>query len=295
MAYDPATGQWTNEDTSVSGRLTGLMSKNTDYMKQAETQGLMAANKRGLVNSSIAVGAAQAERIKAALPIAQQEASQASQAELQGRQLQSGDVQQQRQITSTEGLAAADIASREKLTGQQIASQEKMQTTQIGATQTLQDREIANAQWAKQFDAATQTALAGMDITSREKMQREGFTQAQVLQASEQQQQQWLAQFDAGTREKLQTLDAQTRQAMQQLDIQSQEKIANLNVNENSRSEAARMATSFEIAYQTSLATIMNNPDIPADTRQTYIDHANTTRDSNLALLEQLFGIDLQW
>jgi hypothetical protein len=55
--------------------MTGLLGKNSDYMKRAETKGLQTANTRGLLNSSLAAGAAQAAAIDAALPIAQQDAS----------------------------------------------------------------------------------------------------------------------------------------------------------------------------------------------------------------------------
>lgn len=298
--YNAETGKWDEdspdvEKNSVQGRMAGLLSTDSDYMKQAETAGLQQANKRGLLNSSIAVGAAESSRIAAALPIASQDSSQANQRQMQGRGLQDSDIQQGKQIASTEKLTGQQLDTQKQLQASQIASTEKQQGTAISANQTLQDREIANSQWSKQFDAATQQALQGVDIASREKMQQAGFTQAQILQQSEQQNQQWLAQFDADTRTKLQGLDAQTRLGLQQLDIQSQEKIANMNVGENQRAEAARMATSFEVAYQGMLATIMNNPDIPADARQSYIDHANTVRQSNLSLVEQMFQIKLEW
>ena len=65
-----------NEATdTVESRMTGLLSQDSDYMRSAETAGRQAAASRGLSNSSMAVGAAEAARINAALPIAQQDAS----------------------------------------------------------------------------------------------------------------------------------------------------------------------------------------------------------------------------
>lgn len=61
--------------STVAGQMTGLLDKGGDYMKRAETKGLQVANKRGLLNSSFAVGAAHGAAIDAALPIAQQDAS----------------------------------------------------------------------------------------------------------------------------------------------------------------------------------------------------------------------------
>lgn len=85
----PSTGEWEEPpeymmDTSeapktvddldtVENRLTGLINKDSDYMKLAETRALQDMNSRGILNSSLAVGAAHAAAIEAALPIAQQD------------------------------------------------------------------------------------------------------------------------------------------------------------------------------------------------------------------------------
>lgn len=62
------------EQSTVESRLTGLLSQNSDYMRSARTTGTQMANRRGMLNTSMAAGASQAEAIKAALPIAQQDA-----------------------------------------------------------------------------------------------------------------------------------------------------------------------------------------------------------------------------
>lgn len=62
-----------NMDT-VQGQMKDLMSQDNSLMKQAKTQGLQQANKRGLLNSSMAVGASQDAMARNALPIAQQDA-----------------------------------------------------------------------------------------------------------------------------------------------------------------------------------------------------------------------------
>lgn len=200
--------------------------------------------------------------------------------------------------------ASGDLDAKSRL--EQFQYQTQLTTQQQLGQQNLQAREIENQKWLSQFDAASREKLQGLDIASREAMQKAGFTQEQALQQAdilakqqaqqvEVQNQQWLAQFDAGTREKLQGLDADVRQSMQSLDLASQQRIADMNVATSQRSDAARMATAMETTYATMLETIANNPDIPADERQKYIDHANTMRDSNLALIEQMFGIDLNW
>lgn len=67
---DPAQWNITPEQT-VSGQIDKTIAQDSPLMQQARTQGLQQANSRGLLNSSMAVGAAQDSVIKNALPIAQ--------------------------------------------------------------------------------------------------------------------------------------------------------------------------------------------------------------------------------
>lgn len=174
MAYNATTGKWEQEDASVSNRVTGLMSKNNPYMQQARTRGMQSANRRGLLNSSMAVGAAEGEAYSAAVPIASQEASQVHQ-----RNMQQG-----------------------------------------------------------QFD------------------------------------------HDAGQLGK---------------QIESQEKLGFANIAAHDREKAAALAAAMENSYAEMFRTIGQNADLPAAVRDKYLQHAGTVRDNNLRLVEQLYGITLDW
>ena len=78
MAYD-ASGKWQAENEGVASRVAAITSGNSDLMKAARTQGLQQAQRRGLGNSSMAVGAAELSALNAATPIASQEAQQIAQ------------------------------------------------------------------------------------------------------------------------------------------------------------------------------------------------------------------------
>lgn len=56
-------------------------------MRSARTEGLKQANRRGLANSSIGIGAARREAISAAAPIASQESQQAMQQDISRSQI----------------------------------------------------------------------------------------------------------------------------------------------------------------------------------------------------------------
>lgn len=196
-----------------------------------------------------------------------------------------------------QGGEQAAIAAALPIASNDAGVYERRELTRVGAENTLglareQGNITSQLQQQNANERLIEQAAAG-DITSRQMAEQAGFTKQ--VQEREIANQQWLAQFDSTSRERLQTLDADTRKLMQQLDVDTQNRIANMNVAASSLADAARMASTFELSYSSMLATIMNNPDIPADVRQTYIDHANTVRDSNLALVEQMFAFDLQW
>ena len=42
-------------------------------------------------------------------------------------------------------------------------------------------------------------------------------------------------------------------------------------------------------------SSLQQNPELPAPVRDQYLAHAGKIRDSNMALVEQLYGIGLDW
>ena len=73
-------------ESTVQGQMGTLLDKESSYMQLARTKALQQANARGLVNSSIAVGASQDAAIRAGLPIAQQDAATQFQAQTANQQ-----------------------------------------------------------------------------------------------------------------------------------------------------------------------------------------------------------------
>ena len=108
-------------DDGVEKRVTSMMSKDSPLMRQAETAGLQLANKRGLLNSSMAVGAVQNEGYRAALPIASQEASQAANENMTNLNIASNFGLQENDIRARQQLANDDIAARKEMQAADIA------------------------------------------------------------------------------------------------------------------------------------------------------------------------------
>jgi hypothetical protein len=278
MAYDPTTGEFKDDDEkTVEKRITGLLSSDNKYMQQARTQGLQQANRRGLANSALAVTAVEDARIRAALPIASQDADSANQRYMQGRELQGLDVRQGRDIEATRGNLELELGSRERVAEAENAAAKE----RLGLELTSRER------MALEDRNAAMERLETTITADRESQEREIVANREDRQ--------WLAQFDRETQEQLQQFDADVRREISQLDRDMQLRIANMNISSAERTQAASLIASFEASYATSVSNIMANPDIPAEERQKYLDHVDRVRDSNMAMAEQMYGIDLQW
>jgi hypothetical protein len=72
--YNAQTGEIDPANT-VEGRLSSILAQDSAYMKRARQIGLREAGRRGLINSSIAAGAAAGAMTDRALPVAQQDAA----------------------------------------------------------------------------------------------------------------------------------------------------------------------------------------------------------------------------
>lgn len=73
-AVTPATRELDPTKETVAGQMETLLSKDSPYIRQAREDTARQANRRGMINSLMAQGAGQEAAIRAALPIAQQDA-----------------------------------------------------------------------------------------------------------------------------------------------------------------------------------------------------------------------------
>jgi len=71
--------------------------------------------------------------------------------------------------------------------------------------------------------------------------------------------------------------------------------LAGLNLAANDRDKATAAAISAEQIYSNSFNSIMNNTAIPKAVRDQYLTHIGKLRDSSYALVEQLYGVNLEW
>lgn len=91
--YDATTSQVNPTTDTVSGQLKGLIDSDSPLMQQAQRRAMEKMNARGLLNSSLAVGAGQSAVMDAALPIATADAAAYNQTRLTNQTAQNAASQ----------------------------------------------------------------------------------------------------------------------------------------------------------------------------------------------------------
>lgn len=107
-------GIWMPEDDSVATQVATLTSQDSPLMRQAATRGAQVANRRGLLNSSLAAQTAQDAVIGAATPIASQDASQIASKNLAVINNNASLAQQRETIASSEKQQRESIAATDR-------------------------------------------------------------------------------------------------------------------------------------------------------------------------------------
>jgi hypothetical protein len=170
QTYAPAVTT-PSESTMADVQATRIMGQDSPLMKLAAQQGLQRAGRRGLLNSSIAAGAAQAETAKAAVPLAQQNAAQLFSSEMANTEAQNRAAEFNAQAQNQAAQLKAQIdtavaqgnAQAENAAKQQLAELQT-RTDQFNA-QLQTDVSLANAKSTN--DARIQTMMANADLNKQ--------------------------------------------------------------------------------------------------------------------------------
>ena len=119
-----------NESMTSAGRLDQMLQSDSPLMQRAQTQGLQQANQRGLLNSSMAVGAAQGAMIDRAQPFALQDSNNLMQ---NARQ----NAASQNEMNVLQGSTLADSF----LNNQQFQQQSALQSQDYDIRSGLQEQQ----------------------------------------------------------------------------------------------------------------------------------------------------------
>ena len=283
------TTDWApDKSATVQGQLTSVLDAGGPLMDRAATKANQVANGRGLLNSSIAVGAGQAALYDAALPIAQQDATVNAQA----GQFNAGA----KNAAALSNANALNQTSQFNATSQN-AAEGQQRGAGITSEQTAQQRAEAEAgrafttserQGAEQF----QGGLQDKDIANQQGMQKAGFTQQSAIQATDIANQNAMQAKDLSSRYDLASMDVASRAALQKADAENQQKLQKANAELQTGLQATDSAVKQSMQqYQLSVQQAMAGQDNATKLQLATMD-ADTQ--SSLAELNNKYRVQLQ-
>lgn len=160
--------QWTPDTNStVQGQLTNVLDKSSPLMDRAATKAAQTMNSRGLLNSSMAIGAGQSALYDAALPIAQQDANTFAAAGKANADAQNASNTLQAQFGQQTRLAMLDANTQKDLQAADAALKTGMQNTDNNVRQSMQQYELSIQQAMNQTNEEGKIKLAQMDADNR--------------------------------------------------------------------------------------------------------------------------------
>lgn len=174
---NPVTVQMAGQDanTDVMQIATGYMEQDSPIMQQAETAGRQAANRRGLLNSSLAVGAAQGAVIERILPMAQQTAQQRFQGEMSRQEYQQG-----------QNMSAQEFDQNARLSLQGFRQELASQAERIHAEFDLARIDARTRIAAIEVEGSIRERITGMEISANDRADMIGMLTSYGQQYQEQ-------------------------------------------------------------------------------------------------------------
>lgn len=164
-----ATGgvQWTPQDDRVDTQVQRITATNSPLMQQARAQGQAGMARRGLLNSSMAVGAGQQAVLNTALPMAQQNAAQIAQKNLSAQEYgQNRGLADQKFGFDTQ-LADQAYQNQRGLNEQQFGYSTKLNQQQADNTLMLQNKKFEQDWGMLGAQTDAQVRLSGQDYEQK--------------------------------------------------------------------------------------------------------------------------------
>ncbi len=258
------------EEQQVEAELARILGKDSPLLAQARAEAARYANSRGLQNTSMAAGMTQDAMVRAALPMAQQNASQAFQREGANTQLRQGadqfTAEQQNRLTALE----AELGQTLNLFNADQLNQAEEIMAQMRTALESQDAKAYN-------DAAQQLA----------NLQRDAQAQQSELDYRASQ-----AEADAINQRNTQIIDSVTRLNQQYLQNMGAADIANIEGTYRQLISTNQTAGNIFSTGLSAMAALMDNPDMTPEQVQSGIRVIQETIEASLRMLSNINDMD---
>lgn len=185
-------------------RIAGILSRGGPLMQQAATAGTQQAASRGLLNSSMAVQAAQGAVIQAATPIGTSDANALNQMAVQNANTQNQAVQFN--ANATNAVNQANTQATNQFAQINTSNQQQVNTQNANAQNTVNQVNANTQNQAGQFNAQVTNDFAKLNTQNQNTANQWNAQQANEAM---------LKTIDVNSREQLANIEANYKQLMQ--------------------------------------------------------------------------------
>jgi hypothetical protein len=158
--YKPPEEYKPTGDATVEGRMTGLLSKGSPYVEQARQSGVTTAQKRGLLNSTMAASAGEKAAIESALPIATQDANATNTAGMAGYTGKLDAAKSTQTYEQQKGLVGVQAEASSKLQSQAARETAAIETMKADIASGLSVQEATQKAYQTSYEASIAAGLS---------------------------------------------------------------------------------------------------------------------------------------
>jgi len=268
--YDPT--KW-NVDAgqTVSGQLKDILDSGSPLMKQAEARSNMRMNSRGLLNSSLAVGAGQSALYDAALPIAQADA-----------QTHAQSANFNANASNVASQFGADANNKQSLVNQDATNRASEFTASATNQANAANQDATNR--AAEVNAAASNKLTEQSntITAQARMADAEASNKVLMQNLDNQFKVNISNADAASKAQLQLMADTTKKDLAAIESTYKQMIS-----------SNEQAGALYGKVMQNITDIVNNPDIAAEDKATAIENQKTLLKTGLDVVSAVSGLAL--
>ena len=257
-------------EQQVDAELARILGQDSPLLAQARAEAARMANQRGLMNTSMAAGMTYGELVKAAMPMAQQNAQQAFQRELENARMrqESGlfTAEQLTRLRSLEAELGQDLAifNADQLNEAERIAAELRTAIEQGNQQAYNEASLQLAEL--QRDAQAQQADIDYRAAEREFLERQAYNE--------------------------QIIDAVTQLNEQYMIGEQQVDLANIKGTYDLLMETNRTAASIYDSYMDAIGSIIGDPKMSSAQVAEAIGYLVDGLEGSLRMISEINGID---
>ena len=165
-----------------------------------------------------------------------------------------------------------------------------MQQARTSGRQEANSRGLLNSTMGIQ---AAEDAAYKVALPAASQMAGQGFQRG--LQESSQAFQRETQLSDQDFRREALALEQAFNRETQAIDLDFKDRLADKNIAAFDREKAASLAAAYQNSYAQMFSAIAQNANLPSKVRESYLAQIGNMRDSNMALVEQFYEVELDW